>query len=451
MTIEPRFIQIHWLAGYPGALLNRDDTGLAKRLPFGGATRTRISSQCLKRHWRMAEDEHALQRVPSLALNDFGLRSRRIFSDEIAKRLIDEKKFSEDEVVAVVTQLRHRLFGKGDDEKAPKEKKGASTKSGLKALEFEQAFLLGRPEIDYLRDICRRVLEGDAELRASLLEKKDKRKGLTDFQKKVRKDLHENLKALSDSARVPRSVEAALFGRMVTSDLIANMDAAIHVAHAFTVHEEEPEQDYFTVVDDLKDETEDAGAAGVFDTELTSGLYYGYVVVDVPQLVSNLEGCERTKWLEADRALAGRVVEHLIHLIAKVSPGAKRGSTAPYAHAELVLAELGRRQPRTLANAFRAPVPLRENSVQGARSLLARAAGALDYYLGDMDSMHGPHESRLLAAVSEAVSGIKAVRAASVEATAGAAVSETAVSGIMTVPLPELAKTVNAAIVAGAA
>ena len=60
MTVEPRFIQIHWLAGYPGVLLNRDDTGLAKRLPFGSATRTRVSSQSLKRHWRMAEDEHAL-------------------------------------------------------------------------------------------------------------------------------------------------------------------------------------------------------------------------------------------------------------------------------------------------------------------------------------------------------------------------------------------------------
>jgi CRISPR system Cascade subunit CasC len=60
MSIEPRFVQIHWLASYPGALLNRDDSGLAKRLPFGGATRTRVSSQCLKRHWRTAEDEYDL-------------------------------------------------------------------------------------------------------------------------------------------------------------------------------------------------------------------------------------------------------------------------------------------------------------------------------------------------------------------------------------------------------
>ena len=34
MTTLPRFIQIHTLHNYPAALLNRDDAGLAKRLPY---------------------------------------------------------------------------------------------------------------------------------------------------------------------------------------------------------------------------------------------------------------------------------------------------------------------------------------------------------------------------------------------------------------------------------
>ncbi|MCV5263720.1 type I-E CRISPR-associated protein Cas7/Cse4/CasC, partial [Escherichia coli] len=46
------FLQIHTLTAYPASLLNRDDAGLAKRIPFGNATRLRVSSQCLKRHWR---------------------------------------------------------------------------------------------------------------------------------------------------------------------------------------------------------------------------------------------------------------------------------------------------------------------------------------------------------------------------------------------------------------
>ena len=59
----PRFIQIHTLHTYPAALLNRDDAGLAKRLPYGGAIRTRISSQCLKRHWRVADDAFSLAKL----------------------------------------------------------------------------------------------------------------------------------------------------------------------------------------------------------------------------------------------------------------------------------------------------------------------------------------------------------------------------------------------------
>ena len=39
-----KFVQIHYLTSYPAALLNRDDAGLAKRIPFGGVTRTRVSS-----------------------------------------------------------------------------------------------------------------------------------------------------------------------------------------------------------------------------------------------------------------------------------------------------------------------------------------------------------------------------------------------------------------------
>ena len=73
-------------------------------------------------------------------------------------------------------------------------------------------------------------------------------------------------------------------------------------------------------------------------------------------LVSNLEGCERKDWQEADRTLAAKTVEHLLHLIAKVTPGAKMGSTAPYDWASLVLVEAGDEQPRTLANAFLDPV-----------------------------------------------------------------------------------------------
>ena len=85
-----RFIQIHWLTSYPAALLNRDDSGLAKRMPFGGSLRTRISSQCLKRHWRTVEDDWSLASLAGLAEVDYGKRSRVHLRRLIAEPLIAE-------------------------------------------------------------------------------------------------------------------------------------------------------------------------------------------------------------------------------------------------------------------------------------------------------------------------------------------------------------------------
>lgn len=396
MTTEPRFIQIHWLASYPGTLLNRDDAGLAKRLPLGGTVRTRVSSQCLKRHWRIADDDRSLKAlgVPG------AVRSKEIVDREVAERLT-AKGVAPDIVKAVADEFAKALYGKNAVD--PKKR---------------QALILGWPEVRYLADAAERIA-------AEAPDPKTAEAAAKDFFAKG--DGKANLSALRDQAGVPFGLEVALFGRMVTSDPAANKDAAIHVAHAFTVHDEEPEQDYFTVVDDLKelDADEDAGAAGVFDTELTSGLYYGYVVVDVPQLVMNLEGVDRARWLEdgTSRDLAGRVVENLLHLIATVSPGAKRGSTAPYAHAEFVLVEMGRRQPRTLANAYREAVSLR-----GTNSLLASASARAAEFLADMDEMYGPHEVRLQSARREG-----------------------RLPGVEALPLPDLAAQVNAAVAAGQA
>ena len=189
-------------------------------------------------------------------------------------------------------------------------------------------------------------------------------------------DEYKNFEVFRKGAELSGGLVGALFGRMVTSDPGANIDAAIHVAHAFTVHEEETESDYFSVVDDLRRKDEDAGAAYIGDAELTAGLFYGYVVVYVPGLESNLVG--------ADSEMAAKVVEHLLHLIATVSPGAKLGSTAPYCHADLMLVEAGSSQPRSLANAFRKPT----------RAQVKDATQALANHLGKVDAAYGTREVR---------------------------------------------------------
>jgi CRISPR system Cascade subunit CasC len=363
MTL-PRFLQIHTLHNYPAALLNRDDAGLAKRLPYGDKVRTRISSQCLKRHWRVADDAFALKHLDV----PMAIRSR------VIPRLIRDRLVSVgvSEPVAQLAVEGLRAAGLVDKAKDLK---------GKEALETGQAVLLGQAEIDYLVRRC-------SEVAAQHTEEKAIKAAVAEFLK----DEKRNIEAM----RLGSGLESALFGRMVTSDVLASRDAAVYVAHAFTVHEAQVENDYFTVVDDLLREAGESGSAGIFDTELASGLYYGYVVVDVPQLVANLEGVSIKDWASAapeQRSLAGRVVQHLVHLIATVSPGAKRGSTAPFEWAKFMLIEAGDWQPRSLAGAFQNAMP------QNQPALRKAAVQRIAEEIAQLDAAYGAPLARSFLAV----------------------------------------------------
>ena len=357
----PRFLQIHTLHSYPAALLNRDDSCMAKRMPFGDADRTRISSQCLKRHWRVAKDEFSLTHIGPDAF-----RSRNVVEREVMQ-LQDTGDIPDEVLDAVGTAFNIGVYGSS-----------GTSESG------RQPLLLGLPEVEYLREKAKAICaehRNDAEAA----------KTATEEIFHTRKGEGNNFRAMRQRAHLPGGLVGALFGRMVTSDPAANIDATIHVAHSFTVHQEESESDYFSVVDDLQQSDEDAGAAHIGDMELTAGLFYGYVVVDVPGLVSNLTGCSTGDWESADKDLAGKVMDHLVHLIATVSPGAKLGSTAPYSCADLMLIEAGVRQPRSLANAFRSPV----------KAQVADATAALSRYLGKLDAAYGAKEARRVLSVED--------------------------------------------------
>lgn len=371
---QPRFLQIHTLTSYPGVLLNRDDAGLAKRLPYGGSVRTRVSSQCLKRHWRTTrDDEWSLDRTEA----PLSVRSREVFEYAIKPALTKQvPNASTDTIDGAGLALSRALYGDKADDKRKR-----------------QALLFGWREIEYLTELLVPIVRdsGSAD---------DAAKAVAALFKE--KDAKANLSAIRGAAgNLAAGLEAALFGRMVTSDPAANTDAAIHVAHAFTVHEQDSETDYFTVVDDLKaqDDTQDAGSAGIFDTELTSGLFYGYVVVDVPLLVANLTDTKPDAWNDAatDRALPAKVIEHLLHLVATVSPGAKKGSTAPYAWTQAMLVEVGSRQPRTLASAFERAV-----RASAQRSVSDAAEEVLFGRLAAFDRAYGAREARAFLSLAEA-------------------------------------------------
>lgn len=375
-----KFLQLHTLTSYPATLLNRDDAGLAKRLPFGGETRLRVSSQCLKRHWRRSESEHALGQI---AYNEstapLTVRSRLTFHREIFQPLVDKEGVSEERAAAVTEALIDALLGKskGRAAKAAKENDDEEkAKAYEDALETGQVTVLGRPEVEWLQRTAHEILAANEK-------PQDIAKAVKEHFKKEAK---KNLAELRD--QLGMGLDAALFGRMVTSDILARYDAAVHVAHAFTVHAAEVEPDYFSAVDDIVQEEGELGSGHINTMELTSGLYYSYVVVDVPLLVSNLTGCARADWTEVDRALAAEVVRRLVHLVATTTPGAKLGSTAPYSVAQMMLVEAGSEAPRTLANAFAEPV-------RSSGQIVSDTYERLAAHLADLDQAYGvPSDGR---------------------------------------------------------
>jgi CRISPR system Cascade subunit CasC len=339
------FLQIHFLVSYPASLLNRDDAGLAKRIPFGNATRLRVSSQCQKRHWR----DDLVAQLPDLP---DGQRTRSFFTRTVLPRLL-HNGVAEERAKPLVEMLAGALI------------KGGVEKTG----DMSQPVLFGLREADYLVDLLVQCNKGASDDAAAL-------QALAARLKSA--DEKKNLAAMSKASA---GLTAALFGRFVTSDLLARVDAPIHVAHAFTVHGAETEMDYFTVVDDLSRDDE-TGAAHANQAELGAGVYYGHVVVDVPLLVSNLSGAARSQWAKQESALPARVIEALIRSIASRSPGAKLGSTAPYSRAEFVLLEVGKEQPRTLANAFLEALPTRGHLLQAAADRLGRQIACIDSMYG---------------------------------------------------------------------
>jgi CRISPR system Cascade subunit CasC len=360
------FLQIHTLTSFAAGLLNRDDAGLAKRIPFGNAERMRISSQCLKKHWR--DELHRRLDLPK------GIRSRMFFEREVWRRVVKEG-VDEETATKMVSALIKKLISS---------RAGREDQTDAHPLHLKQPVLFGKPEADYLVNLVVECAKNDQEADAVL---KDRLK-----------DEGNNLKALVKAAGhgdLIAGIEGALFGRFVTSDILARTDACVHVAHSFTVHPLQTEVDYFTVVDDLREEYEHAGAAHAGDMELGAGLFYGYVVVDIPLLISNLCGCEQTEWKDQPGDVkkdARDILERLIEAITTVSPGAKKGATAPYARAALVLLESGQSQPRTLANAFlEALVP--------SGDIMQAAVNKLGDHVKELDKMYGQTEDRFIASI----------------------------------------------------
>ena len=295
------FVQIHTLTSYPPSNLNRDDLGRPKTAVVGGATRLRISSQSLKRAWRTS-------RIFTENLQgNLGIRTKEI--GHYVEKLGLELGISADKLKNVASKLVAIFAGE--------KKEAKKDKDSLKA---EQLVFLGTLELEAIKALLSNIASGgdcsDEDL-ASVLKK------------------------------APGGVDVAMFGRMLASAQECNVEAAVQVAHAFSVQKVTLEDDYFTAVDDLKGAFEREGAAHIGITEFGSGVFYEYVCIDLDRLVTNLG---------KDRALASAGLKGLIEAVCTSSPSGKQNSFAHGSYASYVLVERGTRQPRSLSSSFLNPI-----------------------------------------------------------------------------------------------
>lgn len=326
-------IDIYALQTVPPSNLNRDDTGSPKSAVYGGVKRARVSSQAWKRVTR--ERFHS-----SLEPQLHGLRTKRVLEvlrDRIVGRGDDiEQARAEDLARAVFTALGIKLT-------APRTKKGEDEK-----LE----------ESGYLVFLSNGQLDALAALAAEERESEDADKSLAARKKE--------LKAIAGSTH---SVDIALFGRMVADSTDLNVDAAAQVAHALSVHRVDFDADYFTAVDDVKNNeegSEDAGAAMIGTVEFNSSTLYRYANVDVDRLNENL-GAEDVTVV---------AVREFVDAFARSIPGGKQNTFAHGTLPELFLVCLRDTQPVNLVGAFERAVS--GDHVAQAAAALARQATEID-------------------------------------------------------------------------
>lgn len=319
-----RFIQLHMLTSYPPSNLNRDDLGRPKTAIVGGRNRLRISSQSLKRAWRCSDTFSAAMK------GHVGTRTKRLGADAaetLRTQGIPDKDASD------WGRLIADVFGKSRDD-----------------LMTEQLVHVSPEE-----------QQGLDSLVAKLAQRRNKPSS-------------EELLLLRKEST---AVDIAMFGRMLASDPDFNVDAAVQVAHAFTVHPVTVEEDYYTAVDDRKQREDDMGAGHVGVNEFGAGVFYHYVCVSRDQLQRNLGG---------DAALARRALAALVETMTTTPPSGKQNSFASRSFASFMLAERGDRQPRSLAVSF----------LDGpdAPPYLSQSVMRLDGLLERLDRVYGKGEER---------------------------------------------------------
>jgi CRISPR system Cascade subunit CasC len=381
------FVQIHMLQSMPPGNLNRDDTGQPKKCIFGGVTRGRISSQCLKRNMRLS----------SLFEKAFGgmvANRTKYLPRLVADELLGSSAVPAAEIdgvkAGIASLFKKEAKSEKTDDDTPKTDDGVGDVT-------PQLVFFPPPFAKKVAGLVTDLRKNNPAAYKKLIGVKEKGvKPSKEEEKKLEEALTE-FKQQAFKAKESLSVDVGLFGRMTTSDLIADVEAACQVAHAISTHESLIEGDYFTAMDDRQHEfitsqTQRGGAAflgsGDTVTFFNSAVYYKYLNVDTDALEKTLG--------ESGAGQATKAAAVLIQAAALATPTGKQNSFAAHSVPELILVEVSStKQPISYANAFL-------EAVEGT-DLMQASAQALGDYCGSIAAAYAPADTqRFLLAVGKA-------------------------------------------------
>jgi len=382
-------IELHILQNFAPSNLNRDDTGAPKDCELGGYRRARISSQCQKRAVRETFRLDKLVDPDSL-----GARTKRL-ALQVADELVAKHGHDREKALALTmgaiegVGLGKTKKGAGDDAWkteyllfVPRRLVGE-----LATLLHENRDALGALAVDKAQaddatpeaeaQAATAPVDAGKKAKKPAAPKKDPKKQKSEAKNAYPREVREAVEALLERAR--RTVDVALFGRMLADKPEWNVDASCQVAQAISTNRVQMDFDFFTAVDDFKPK-DTAGSDMMGTVAFNSSCFYRYAVLDVEALRANLDG---------GNDLLGSSLGAFVRAFFSAIPTGKQNSMAAHNPPSYALAVLRREgQSISLTNAFLKPARPRGEDVD----LVDDSIGKLEQYAGRLrDSIGEAH------------------------------------------------------------
>ena len=326
-TLAGKKIAIHMIKTFPPCHLNADENGVQKSVVFGGVPRTRVGG---------ANIAHTIRNSDIIkAIAPIGTRSRMLPSQVLTelRRMRDEDKAFAEVGEEFLIEAANKLT------KIAKKKESDGEDSEKKVR--KNALPITSQAIFYTAQDVREIAEI---FRTEILNAKD----FETFKKTP-------LPKMNELQENYISIDMALFGRMVTTDFMKDIESAVQIGQAISTHAMNRELDFFSCLDDLIESDEAVGLSGSAMTgtmDFSSPCMYQYAAIDLGLLESNLESVKDGAGKTAEVASA------FIKAFVTLSSNTKQSRFASAVPPAAVMVEVleDNAPPYSYANAFESPV-----------------------------------------------------------------------------------------------